>query len=169
MTTKAKAPSKRQTKPVPPKRRRGRPVAYDVETAKTAILSGLACGRSLSSICKDPGLPSRDTVLNWKHQDPDFSAVITRARMDGQDAHVDQCQDIEADVLKGKIAPDAARVAIWSKQWRAARLKPQDYGEKTQVDATVKHSWADFVEEVAAKRLAEAKVIEGEMVDKKDE
>jgi hypothetical protein len=29
----------------------------------------------------------------------------------------------------------------------------------------VKHSWADFVEEVAAKRLAEAKVIEGEVVD----
>jgi len=114
-------------------------------------------------------MPSRDTVLRWKHESPEFDAIIARARADGQDAHVDECQDIEADVLNGKIAPDAARVAIWSKQWRAARLKPKDYGDKTQIDATVKHSWADFVEEVAAKRLAEAKVIEGEVVDKTSE
>jgi phage terminase small subunit len=37
--------------------------------------------------------------------------------------------------------------------------------DNSKIDVNVKHSWADFVEEVAAKRLAEAKVIEGEVVD----
>ena len=114
-------------------------------------------------------MPARDTVLYWQRQNPEFSAECARAREDGLEVHVDKCHEIEQGVLNGEIAPDAARVVISSVQWRASKLKSKIYGDKTQIDATVKHSWADFVEEVAAKRLAEAKVIEGEIVDEPGE
>ena len=110
-------------------------------------------------------MPSRNCVLEWQYANEEFMARCIRAREDGQEAHIDKCQDIESDVLKGIIPPDAARVVISSIQWRASKLKQRVYGDKTRIDANVTMSWASIVEEVAAKRLAEAKTIEGEIVD----
>ena len=44
------------------------------------------------------------------------------------------------------------------------KLAPKKYGDNTHIDANVTMSWASIVEEVAAKRLAEAKTIEGEII-----
>jgi hypothetical protein len=109
-------------------------------------------------------MPGRNTVIDWWNADEDFRARCTRAREDGQEAAIDSVQEIEKKVIAGKIAPDAARVVISSIQWRASKLKPKVYGDKTQIEANVTHSWAQFVEEVAAKRLEAAKTIEGEIV-----
>ena len=142
----------------------GRPSKFTPQIADE-ICARLAKGESLTAICQAAHMPTRDAVLKWQYGNDDFYVRCTRAREDGQEAHIDKCQDIESDVLNGVIPPDAARVVISSIQWRASKLKQRVYGDKTQIDANVTMSWASIVEEVAAKRLAEAKTIEGEIVD----
>lgn len=46
----------------------------------------------------------------------------------------DDIAEIERKVLTREIAPDAARVLIWSKQWRAARLAQKRYGDRVDVN-----------------------------------
>ena len=48
----------------------------------------------------------------------------------------DRIQDVAEDVLKGKIDPQAGKVAISAFQWRASKLDPKKYGEKLDVNAT---------------------------------
>ena len=71
----------------------------------------------------------------------EFAAKCARVREGPQADYVfDEMAKIEADVISGALAPDAARVVLSSKQWRAAKLAPKKYGDKTTVEtnATVR-------------------------------
>jgi len=106
------------------------------------------------------------SLIRWQSEDLEFEQLVVRAREKGQaEAVFSAMIDLERKLEKGEIDPQSAWAIMRSKQWRAGKLNQKRYGDKTQINATVQHSWADFVEEVAAKRLAEAKVIEGEIVD----
>ncbi len=112
----------------------GRPSDYSEELAGY-ICDELANGRSLVEICRDDeGLPDRRTVLRWMEKHSDFATKCARVRENGQaDFVVDDMVRIERGVEAGLIAPDAARILISSKQWRAAKLAPKKYGDKTTV------------------------------------
>ncbi len=120
--------AKRQTGP-------GRPSAYSEELA-AAICDRLINGESLVRICKSEGMPDRSTVLRWQASLPEFAAKCARAR-DGQaDFLHDDMAEIEDKVADGTMDPAAARVILSSKQWRASKLAPKKYGDRTQLEHT---------------------------------
>ena len=112
-----------------------RPSSYSEEIADS-ICDLLCEGQSLVQICQRDEMPNRATVLRWMSSKPDFANRIARAREGGQaDFLFDDMARIERGVESGEITPDAARVLISSKQWRAAKLAPKKYGDKTIVES----------------------------------
>jgi hypothetical protein len=96
----------------------------------------IAEGNSLVEICKREDMPHRATVLRWMEKDAVFAARCGRARAEQADFVHDEMAGIEEKTLAGLIPPDVARVVISSKQWRAAKLAPKKYGEKTTIEST---------------------------------
>lgn len=93
------------------------------------ICDRLAGGEGLKEICADDHLPSDDTVYRKMAKDPEFAARIARAR--------ESQQEFEADNIVAMA--DAAteedwqvvKLRIWARQWRAAKLAPKRFGDKT--------------------------------------
>lgn len=82
------------------------------EEQQAIILTQLAEGDSLSTICKLDGMPNRSTVQRWQDDDADFNAAVTRAREIGfetrADRAVEEARQAE-DAAKGRLAFDAER------------------------------------------------------------
>jgi len=83
-----------------------------MDDVREGILAELREGRSLSSICRDEGMPSRETVRQWQKADEEFDLAVTHAREDGfhfiaefarLNAHTAE------DPAKGRLAFDADR------------------------------------------------------------
>lgn len=92
--------------------------------------------KSLNRLCQEPGWPSRGTVQRWMEEDADFGTRCARAREEHADSVVDSIEDIEADVLADRLKPDAAKVVISSRQWRAEKLNSRKYGTKVDLNHT---------------------------------
>ena len=104
---------------------------YPTEIRET-IIERLA-ENSLNRLCRDDGMPDRRTVERWMDDDPDFAAKCARAREAHAERIFDSLEDVEDGVLSGVIKPDAARVVVASRQWRAEKLKPKKFGVKADV------------------------------------
>jgi hypothetical protein len=111
----------------------GRKALYSEELA-SAFLDELASGKSLRKVCSKAGMPSIQTVLKWERENEAFSARYMQARDDRGMAFGEKIIDLVEDVIASKIQVDAARLAIDSLKWTAARLAPKVYGDKQQVD-----------------------------------
>lgn len=85
---------------------------------------------------------------------PDFAANIARARGCQADCLHDDMSEIEGKVLSGSLDPQAARVIIWSKQWRASKLAPKKYGDKAALELTGKDGGAIETVDVSQLELA---------------
>jgi hypothetical protein len=80
--------------------------------ARQTIIEELEKGRSLLSICKDEGMPSRETVRQWQKADETFDLAVTRAREDGFHYLAEQARiraQTAEDAAKGRLAFDADR------------------------------------------------------------
>jgi len=111
----------------------GRPSIRTPEVEE-AILDGLMSGLSLVKVCEQEGMPERTTVCKWMASDEDFSTRCARAREFQADLSDDKLNDIVEKVEAGLLAPDQARVMASVLQWRAAKLLPKKYGERSTVD-----------------------------------
>lgn len=90
----ASKPIQQALKPEPNKG--GRPTTYREATA-TIICARLADGETLTSICKTPGIPKRQTVLMWRRKNPSFDAEYLQARADGMECMSDEILEIADD------------------------------------------------------------------------
>ena len=83
-----------------------------MDDIREQILAMLMEGRSLSSICKEPEMPSRETVRQWQKSDEEFDLAVTHAREEGFHNIAEQAR-IKAhtaeDAAKGRLAFDADR------------------------------------------------------------
>lgn len=75
-----------------PKRKRGNQTKYTPSRAKE-ILQRLACGHTLTSICRDMGI-SPASVYRWTVANEDFARDFARARDFGDQALEDEAVDI---------------------------------------------------------------------------
>jgi hypothetical protein len=96
----------------------------------------IANGSTLRAAAQSVGF-SRTTILQWMIKHEEFGQAMVRARVWLADYLEEDMASIEALVLQGKIDPQAARVALTSKQWRASKINPRKYGEHLDVDANV--------------------------------
>ena len=113
----------------------GRPSVRTPEVEET-ILNGLMSGLSLVKVCEQEGMPERTTVCKWMASDEDFSTRCARAREFQADLSDDKLIDIVEKVEAGGISPEQARVMASILQWRASKLLPKKYGDKSNVDWT---------------------------------
>lgn len=106
----------------------GRPTSY------TPQLAAKICERlleeSLVTICKDQDMPARSTVYAWMDEHPDFRTRCARAREGLVDFKLAEAEDILSRLLRGKLDPAAARVAISHIEWMAEKLSSKQYGNK---------------------------------------
>lgn len=96
------------------------------------ICDRIADGDSLRDICSSNEMPHKSTVLRWLEVQPDFATKYARAR------------ELQGDIMDERIltvadacTPETAaadRVKIDAYKWRAAKLAPKRYGDKTSVE-----------------------------------
>lgn len=103
---------------------------------KTAILDGLADGKSLREICRQPGMPAVSTVLRWCGEDLQWQEQYARARESGSDAMAEDIQAIADGIAHASdpVSVNAARLQIDARKWLLAKRQPKKYGEKVDLN-----------------------------------
>lgn len=109
----------------------GRPSSY-TEDVSTSILDLIALGQSLRSICERSDMPDRTTVIRWLGKHDEFAARYARAR----ELQADAMDDLILDTAEATDHTNhqASRVKIDAYKWRASKLKPKVYGDRTQLE-----------------------------------
>lgn len=87
---------------------------------------------------------SGGTVWNLLNR-PEFDERYMRARQDRAHNLAQRLGDIGELVLKGKVDPNAARVAIDAFKWTASKLLPKSYGDKIEHDVKMEVTLADAI------------------------
>jgi hypothetical protein len=113
----------------------GRPSIYSDELA-AEICERLASGESLNAICRDESMPTRQAVHEWIADNrAGFGDKYARARAMQVEHYADEIIDI-ADAVAGETESavvQAAKLAIDTRKWIAAKRLPKKYGDKVQV------------------------------------
>lgn len=90
-------------------------------------------GKSIRTVCKLAGMPSKATVFRWLRDHPDFLEMYELAKDEQADTFVDEIVEI-ADKCKGtKQAIQKARLQIYAREVAAAKMRPKKYGSKMQL------------------------------------
>lgn len=126
------------------KNKGGRPSLF-TQALADEFCSRIADGKSMRRVCLDEDMPSKVTIFSWFTTHEEFLNQYTRAKEASADAHADDIQDIAADVLKGNIDPQAARVAGDLLKWTASKLKPKKYGDKLDLTSDGKQMPAPII------------------------
>jgi hypothetical protein len=116
----------------------GRPIEFTPETADE-LCERIALGESLKTICADEHMPGERTVHRWLSMDDDAAEWVKTFRQ--QYAHA---REVQADTFADKIvdeafsATDAAigRLRMDALKWKASKLAPKKYGDKTTHEHT---------------------------------
>jgi hypothetical protein len=124
------------------------------EFARKTILSELASGKSLSSICRREDMPSITAVMEWLREDELFQRDYMQSREMWSDAVFEEIFDIADDGRNDWIEENSprggtviklnsehinrSRLRIDVRRWALARMNPKKYGELTAVEVTGK-------------------------------
>jgi hypothetical protein len=128
-------PRKKSTEvePTEPQRPVGRPSTYSDEIADI-ICERMINGESLVKICKDENMPSRAAVYRFFDARPDFEARCARAREGMADFLVDEIDELAEATTEANV--QSMKVKISTKQWRAMKMAPRIYGDRTRTEVT---------------------------------
>jgi hypothetical protein len=120
------------------------------------VLSRIAEGESLRSICADEGTPSKSTFLKWVSEDAELSDQYARAMERRADSLFDEMFAIADDASNDWVEREGddgegyrlngehvqrSRLRIDTRKWALARMNPKKYGEKQEIHN--KHDVAD--------------------------
>lgn len=136
------------------KKKVGRPTKYTPELV-APLLVKLAEGKSLSAICKDPSLPSRETVYQWisswsPYYIKEFSDNYARARELQMESWADDIIEIADDATNDITVNDEgeervnhehiqrARLRVDARKWVMSKIVPRKYGDKVEQQITGK-------------------------------
>jgi len=126
---------------------------YTPQVAR-AVLLQLSMGRSLSSICKQDGMPGTVAVHSWVVDDKDgFADRYKDARRVGYLLKADEVMDIGDDGSNDwmeRTNPDnpgwqingeaiaRSRLRCDNIKWMLPKVLPDEFGDKTSIDLTIK-------------------------------
>lgn len=128
---------------------------YTPELAKE-ICDRLETGETLRSVCRSEGMPSKQAVLRWRDQVPDFGDQYARARELGYKSMAEEILDIaddgqndwmERETRAGNITVvneecvKRSQLRVDTRKWLLSKCLPKIYGDKLSVDA--KHEAGD--------------------------
>jgi hypothetical protein len=109
------------------------------------ILSRIAKGQALRTVCADDWLPGVDTFYKRVQSDAGFSERYARAKERLADAIFEECLAIadsqEGDMIEvdgeERVNHDAiarAKLRIDTRKWMAGKLRPKVYGDKQVIE-----------------------------------
>ena len=110
-----------------------RPSKFTQELADE-ICRRVSEGRSLRSVCRDADMPTDETVRQWRLADAEFSAQYARAREARAEVLADEIVEIADTAEDAQLA----RLRVDARKWAASKLDPKRYGERLDIDATVR-------------------------------
>ena len=119
----------------------GRPSTYTPATAEL-ICFRLADGETLTSICRTPGMPSRQCVQQWRMRMPAFDALYYRARLIGMESMSDDTLtiadddtlDMLADGTPNPTSVNRARLMVHARHFLMGKLARHVYGDRVEVE-----------------------------------
>lgn len=94
----------------------------------TDLCDAIASGRSVRDACSVASI-SEPTVYRMMARDAEFSAAIAAARAAQQDYEADACVNMADDATPEDW--QVVKLRIWARQWRASKLAPKKFGDKT--------------------------------------
>lgn len=143
--------------------------AYTPESA-AVICDRLACGETLSEICRDPTMPGRKTVYDWLDAQPAFAEAYKLARDKGFDAIAEDALRIANTPVSFVVTEDSERfgqktkrgdavdhrkLQVWTRLQLLAKWSPR-YRESSNVALTGADGGPLKVDDqTTAKRMAE--------------
>lgn len=118
---------------------------YGFDSDKAAeILRRLSEGETLVAICKTEGMPTRQTVGNWRRGNKDFDTAYYEAMEQGCHALLDEtlaiADDREGDYRTDKDGNEVfdsehvqrAKLRIWARHELIKRKRPDLFSDKQQ-------------------------------------
>jgi len=79
-------------------------------------------------------MPNADTVNEWRINRAEFSEQYARARERRAEVLADEILDIADKAEDAQIA----RLQVDARKWAASKLDPKRYGDRLDIDATVR-------------------------------
>lgn len=111
-----------------------RPSGYNLELCKQ-ILNKVAEGKNIKAVlASNKKYPSFETFRVWRRDNPELSALYTRAIEDKADSVDYQIDQVIDEVRNGLIDNSDARLIIDTLKWKAAKYYPKMYGTQNNVD-----------------------------------
>lgn len=113
---------------------------YDPFTLWPQILEGIANGRSLSSILRQPGSPSYAWAKQQLRHDHELRLKYDQAIEDRGDRLAEELVELaDTPIPEGLDGPSKSawvqqmRLRIEARKWSASKLRPRAYGERLDV------------------------------------
>ena len=114
----------------PPRPRRdliGRPSSFSAEMAER-IAERLLDGVPVARMCREPGMPDRETVRRWRQGDAAFDARFRLAQHLGWEMLAEEVvDDLEAALAAG-VSVERVRLMFDARRWILARQAPEFFG-----------------------------------------
>lgn len=113
------------------------------------ICAHMVEGKSLRSICKMDGMPSKSGVMLWLQQHDEFLKIYCIAQQERAEAYAEEVIDIADDgsndyVLDEEGVPrfdhehvQRSKLRVEARKWICAKMKPKKYGDKVELDGSV--------------------------------
>lgn len=104
--------------------------AKDWSKKINAALGFIAAGESVRKSCKKAKIAVMTFLDNVDN------VQYAHAREAQADVHFDGMSELEQQCIDGEIDPQVYRVAMDTRKWRLARMRPAIYGDRSQLDHT---------------------------------
>lgn len=98
-----------------------------------AVLDDVENGASVRAACTIHGVKRTD-FYDWKDADRERSGHYARAREGCADARFDEIGEVIRQIHSGELDPQAGRVVLDGLKWQAAKMFPDKFGERRQVE-----------------------------------
>lgn len=99
-------------------------VPYSEEIA-SLICERVADGGNLNALCREPDMPSRDSVYRWFREHPEFKADYEVSRQTRADSRSDRLDELVDKLERGELDPTAGKVMIDTLKWQAGKESPR--------------------------------------------
>jgi hypothetical protein len=122
------------------------------------VFSRIMSGESLSSICKDQGMPTRKSFFLWVAQDEKLRARYESALFARSYVMVDELLEIAdseipetGDGKKDWQAIQKHKLQVDTRKWLLSKLAPKKYGDKLEVSGDPTNPLVTRIERVVVK------------------
>ena len=125
---------------------------YTQEIAER-ICAEMIDGKSLTTICKMAGMPSRRTVMYWLNRHQEFRELYDRACIERAESYAEEIVEIADNATNDWMEnndPDnpgwkfngehvqRSKLRLEARKWICSKMKPHKFGEKVEITGEIR-------------------------------